>query len=87
MKNKRKFQIGSLRCRHHKSASLSDNQMPAKLSLANLFGIAKKAFRMLITFKWINLLTAMKLILEIAEKIRNLILCKKPSILYRYGGI
>jgi hypothetical protein len=84
---KRKFQIGSLRCRHQKSVKLSDKQMPASLSLANLFGIAKKAFRMLITFKWINVLTSVKLILEIAEKIRNLILCKKTSILYRYRGI
>ena len=73
----RKFQSGS-KPRRWKSGILfwRDNRISGKLSLANL----------LRRLNWINLLKTMKLVVEILEKIRNLIFCEPTPILYIYGG-
>ncbi len=84
--NNRKFQIGSSKRRYRKSVSLSGNRISSRSSLAGLSIGVRVTFRWLSKFNWINLLKVIKMVVEIAEKIRSLIFCKLPTISYRYVG-
>lgn len=85
----RKFQSGSSKRRYQKSVGSSCfyNRVSAKLSLAGLSSDGKLALRWLSKLNWINLLKAMKLIVEIVEKIRSLIFYQQPHLFVRRMGL
>ena len=84
MKN-RKSQIASTKRRYRKSTGSPRfyNRISAKLSLAGLSSDVRLTVRWLSNLNWIKLLKAMKLVVEIVEKIRSLKFCGITLISYR----
>ena len=82
----RKFQSGS-KPRRRKSDRLfcREKRISGKLSLADLSSGVGRMLRRLSNLNWINLLKVMKLVVEIAEKIRNLIFCQQTCCILTNG--
>jgi hypothetical protein len=83
---KKKFRIGS-KPRYRKSAKIfwRDNNISGKLSLTDISTFAKRAFCWISKLNFIKLLKGIKLVVEIAEKIRTLLFCKQLP--HRYRGM
>jgi len=81
----RKFQIGSTKRRYRKSTGSPCfyKRISAKLSLTGLSSDVRLTVRWLSNLNWIKLLKAMKLVVEIVEKIRSLKFCGITLISYR----
>lgn len=50
-----------------------------KLSLVSILKISKKSFKWLTHLKWVKLLEAIKLIVEILKNIHSLLFCKQTA--------
>jgi len=56
-----------------------------KLSLVDILKIGKKSFKWLAHLKWVKLLEAIKLIVEILKNIHSLLFCDKTAHFVQVG--
>ena len=85
---KRFFQTGSIKARFLKLVRFLwlNIGKPGKLSLAGISSGVRSTFRWWSKLNWINLLKAVKLVVEIAEKIRSLLFYDQTAHFVQVAG-